>query len=75
MSLTSDQEAAARDLIAKTQVEITTQRPQIQPVALRLNRRTGLVSMQAESAAELLALVSNEADRATLQSRIVINQP
>ncbi|MEX2284256.1 MAG: M56 family metallopeptidase [Gemmatimonadota bacterium] len=75
MSLTPEQEAAARDLITRTQVETTAQRPQIQPVALRLNRRTGMVSMQAESAAELLALVSNEADRATLQSRIVINQP
>ncbi len=71
ITLTTDQEAKARELIRNTQLE---SRPPALPFVsvLRLNRATGNVVMQAESAAELSALLSNESDRATLQSRILI---
>jgi hypothetical protein len=42
----------------------------LRPIWLRVNPRTRLVAMQASSASALLALVSDDADRATLQSRI-----
>jgi hypothetical protein len=44
------------------------------PVILRRDPRTAHVIMQTESAEALLALVTNEADRATLRSRIVIQR-
>jgi hypothetical protein len=75
MPLTEAQQANARALIRKTQEEIQATRPRSPvPVRLRLNRATGMVSMEAESAAALLALVSSEEERATLQSRIIIAQ-
>jgi beta-lactamase regulating signal transducer with metallopeptidase domain len=72
IQLSADQEAAARALIGETQEKIQAGRPAPVRVILRLNHRTGTVIMQADSAAALLGLVTNEADRATLESRIVV---
>jgi hypothetical protein len=71
ITLTTDQDSTARYLIARTWEESRVQltRPEVH---LRMNWVSGLVTMQAQSAADLIAMVSNDADRATLQSRIVI---
>jgi hypothetical protein len=71
IALTPDQEKSARALITTTQQELRF--PLLPPpVRLRVNQRSGLVSMQPESASALLDLVSNVADRATIQSRIAV---
>ena len=75
MALTETQATEARALIRKTQQEIQAMQPRTPvPVRLRFNRRSGVVSMDAGSAAALLALVANEEERATLESRIMIAQ-
>jgi hypothetical protein len=74
IQLTADQEATARAIITRSQPQLGAQRPRPQTI-LRLNRGTGMVTMQSDKASELIALVPSEADRAILQSRIVINQP
>jgi hypothetical protein len=59
-------------MIEGTQVQ--TRRPlgSLMPtIHLRLNERRGVVTMQPSSAEALLALVSTDADRVKLQSRIV----
>lgn len=70
ISLTADQAASARALITKTQQETQAWRTRPE-VLLRMNWATGTVSMRAASASALMELVSNDADRAKLQSRIV----
>lgn len=70
ITLTPEQEASARALIARTQLQMrprTTQRD----VKLRINPRSGLVSIRAPNDSLLIALVSNDDDRAKLLSRIV----
>ncbi|MGH7459521.1 MAG: hypothetical protein ACREMA_00655, partial [Longimicrobiales bacterium] len=69
IQLTPQQEARARELITNNQQEVRAQR--VRPAGiLRLNPATGVVSMEADGGAQLLALVSSEADRAKLESRI-----
>jgi hypothetical protein len=70
ITLTAEQETAARALIAQTQEQIRVQNQPPVPV-LRVDNRSGLVTMSEASAAELSALLSSDADRATLQARIV----
>ena len=70
ITLTPDQEAAARAIITQSQEQTRIVNPPQTPI-LRVNRRTGLVSMSDASAAELSALLSGEADKAMLQARIV----
>lgn len=70
ISLTDDQQSAARALISSTQSAISAQRRRPEPVVLRVNPVTGRVAMQAESAEALIALASNDADRATIRSRL-----
>ncbi len=74
IALSAEQEASARALITKTQEEVQAERPR-PDVRLRLNLNSGLVAMPAASAGDLLALVSNEADRAKLQARILFMNP
>jgi hypothetical protein len=69
IALTPAQEAVARTLIVETQQQILAQ-TMLRPIWLRVNSRTRLVAMRPSSASALLALVFNDADRATLQSRI-----
>jgi beta-lactamase regulating signal transducer with metallopeptidase domain len=70
ITLTPEQEASARAILAQSQQEIRQQNRPGPPV-LRIDRRNGLVSMSDANAAELSALLSNEADKQTLQARIV----
>ncbi len=70
IQLSADQEAAARDLIGRT-LEQTRPRPQFMVPLLRVDPVSGLVSMSDASAAELNALLTNDADRETLKARIV----
>jgi hypothetical protein len=70
--LNAEQEAAARELIVSTQRHLVALRPEFAPPVLRYDPNQGIVSMQAASAAELMALLSSDADRAILQSRIAI---
>jgi hypothetical protein len=74
IALSAEQEASARALITKTQEEVQAERPR-SDVRLRLNLNSGLVAMPAASAGDLLALVSNEVDRAKLQARILFMNP
>jgi beta-lactamase regulating signal transducer with metallopeptidase domain len=70
--LNAEQEAAARELILSTQRELVALRPEFAPPVLRYDPVRGTVSMPSESAAQLMALLSSDADRAILQSRIAI---
>ena len=74
ITLTPDQETAAREVFSKAQQDMRMPLPRPETI-LRFNRVSGMVSMQAESVAALSALVNSDADRAKLQSRIVINEP
>ena len=74
ITLTPEQETAAREVLSKAQQDMRMPRPRPETI-LRFNRVSGMVSMQAESVAALSALVNSDADRAKLQSRIVINEP
>jgi hypothetical protein len=70
--LTAEQESRARRLIHDTQKEM---RPQVTLAAqprLRLDPVSGMVTMPAESADELSALLGSDADRALLRSRILV---
>lgn len=72
ITLSADQEAAARQMIEGTQAQ--TRRPlgSFMPTThLRVNTVRGIVMMQQSSAEALLALVANDADRDKLQARIV----
>jgi hypothetical protein len=70
ITLTPEQEASARAIIAQSQEQVRLQsRPR--PPVLRMNPSNGLVTMSDASAAELSALLSSETDKATLQARIV----
>jgi len=71
ISLTADQESAARLLITSTQNAIAAGRPRLERAVLKVNPITGVVAMRAESAEALVALASNDADRATVRSRIM----
>jgi hypothetical protein len=71
ITLSADQQSRARALITQTQQEMRAQTSRPEPPRLRLNPATGLVTMQPASADALSALVTNEADRAKLVSRIV----
>jgi beta-lactamase regulating signal transducer with metallopeptidase domain len=86
ITLTPDQEASARALIASTQQEMgrQTMQREVEPliivdgvrydnrtVQLRMNPRSGLVSIRPPNDSLLIALGSNDDDRAKLRSRIV----
>jgi hypothetical protein len=72
MQLTADQESNARQLIIAAQNAARALTPPMRVARLRLGPIPNLVAMASAGAAEILALVSNDADRATLLSRIVI---
>jgi hypothetical protein len=69
ITLTPDQEAIARSLITKAEEDIRANRPPAPVRHLRLNP-AGTVTMPTESAQELIALISNDDDRAKVQARI-----
>jgi hypothetical protein len=72
IALTPEQEASARDVIEQTQRALLRVLPVLEPVRLTMFSASAPVVMQAESESALVALVGTEADRQTLQSRIVV---
>ncbi|MDB4874742.1 MAG: blaR1 peptidase family protein [Gemmatimonadetes bacterium] len=71
IALTPDQDALAHDLIDRAQQQTQALLPPRPVVRLRVNPVTGMVTVRASDDAALLALLSNDADRATLRSRIM----
>jgi len=71
ITLSPEQEASARGIIAVAQQAMPAPIPPANRVRLRIAPVAGVVTMQATSAAELVALIGNDADRATVQSRII----
>jgi beta-lactamase regulating signal transducer with metallopeptidase domain len=69
MTLTPEQSVRARTLIANTHEQAASLRPNA-PLIMRFNARTGVASLQAPGDSLLLSVVSSDADRALLQSRI-----
>jgi hypothetical protein len=70
--LSPNHEAAARASIEKAQRDVQALSPPVLPVRLAARAAAGVVVMQQGSDSLLIALVSNDADRAALQSRIVV---
>ena len=72
LTLTPQQEATARAVIAKAQTDLQALVPPPRPIQVMMRFDSRAVMMQAESESAFLALLTNDADRATLQSRIVV---
>ena len=70
--LTPQQQSDARVIIAKMQADIRATNPPIPGTIIARRGFSNLVTMSPESAAALASLLSNDGDRATLQSHIVI---
>ncbi|HTE47763.1 MAG TPA: hypothetical protein VK636_21145, partial [Gemmatimonadaceae bacterium] len=70
-ALTPDQEATARTIIADARREMESLIPEVPMTELALIP-SGNVLMRAESKATLLALLTNDADRALVDSRIAL---
>ncbi len=70
ITLSAEQETTARAAIAQTQEQIRTETRPAAPV-IRVDNFSGLIRMSDAGAAALSALVSSDADKATLQARIV----
>jgi hypothetical protein len=76
IALSPDQEAAARDAILKLQQDIRALMPRPEPPILGIRRNPTRVMLRPASDSAFLALMSSDADRAMLQSRInVVNLP
>jgi hypothetical protein len=75
ITLSTEQEATARDLITRTQQDLQAITLPPPPQHLVWRPVIGVVVMQAESESALAALLTNDADRATLQSRISVAAP
>jgi beta-lactamase regulating signal transducer with metallopeptidase domain len=73
ISLSPAQESAARVIIATHQAAQQTLIPSMTTYLTTV--ASGVLSMQPESQAALLALLTNDADRYLLQSRIVVARP
>ncbi len=70
--LTPQQQSDARVIIAKMQADIRATNPPIPGTIIARRGFSNLVTMSPESAAALASLLSDDGDRATLQSHIVI---
>jgi hypothetical protein len=75
IALSPDQEAAARAAILKFQQDARALNPRPEPPILGIRRNPTRVVMQPPSDSAFLTLVSSDADRATLQSRISVANP
>jgi len=71
ISLTPEQDAAAHSILKTHRQKIVSALPEPMPFQLRL-QGTADVLMRPESRAALLAILSSEADRAVVDSRIVV---
>ena len=72
IALTPEQEARAREIIKATEQEAHTVTPAPRLVRLRIPPVPGVVTLHGAGMAELMSIMSNDTDRATLQSRIIV---
>jgi beta-lactamase regulating signal transducer with metallopeptidase domain len=72
ISLTPHQESDARVIIGKMQADMRALNPIVPPTIIARRPYSNMVTMSPETAAAFASLLSNDADRATLQSHIVI---
>jgi beta-lactamase regulating signal transducer with metallopeptidase domain len=72
ITLTDEQKESAQTLIEDTQRLIFEERSPLPPPILRLNSRAGTVSMPAEDAAAFLDILTDDADRELVRTRITI---
>lgn len=70
IAMSAENEASARSIIEKAQSDLSGLLPPPQPPRLQLRPQLGVVVMRAESESALASLLTSEADRATLHSRI-----
>jgi hypothetical protein len=76
IALPPDKEAQARAAILRFQQDIRALNPRPEPPILGIRRNPTRVMLRPASDSAFLALLSSDADRATLQSRInVVNPP
>jgi beta-lactamase regulating signal transducer with metallopeptidase domain len=75
IAMSSDQEAAARAAILEFQHDVRALMPPPEPPILGIRRNPTRVVMRPPSDSAFMALVSSDADRATLQSRISVAFP
>jgi hypothetical protein len=71
IALTREQAESARAIIIRAEEELAPFRP-VAPAILRFTRGTRIVSIRAPAGAELSALLSSDADRALLESRMSV---
>jgi hypothetical protein len=72
ITLTPEQEANAREIIRAAENEAHSLVLPPRLVRLRLAPVPGVVTLGGAGAEELKAILSNDADRATLQTRIIV---
>ena len=70
--LTPQQEADARIILAKMQADLSAVTPRPAATVIQLRPFSNQVVMSPESAEAFAAILSNDADRATLRSRVVV---
>src|SRR5262249_545878 len=75
ITLTPDNDSSARAIILRAQTEITPLIPPLPPPRLQFRPVLGLVVMQPDDESALLAILTNDADRATVQTRITNPPP
>jgi len=75
IAMSSDQEAAARAAILQFQNDRRALMPPLEPPILGVRRNPTRVVMRPPSDSAFMALVSSDADRATLQSRVSVVIP
>jgi hypothetical protein len=72
IALTADQEARALEIIRAAEEEARTVAPPPRMVRLRIAPVPGVVTLHDAGMAELMAILSSDTERATLQSRIIV---
>jgi beta-lactamase regulating signal transducer with metallopeptidase domain len=75
IAMSSDQEAAARAAILQFQNDRRALMPPLEPPILGIRRNPTRVVMRPPSDSAFMALVSSDADRATLKSRVSVAIP
>lgn len=75
INMSPEQETAARRALLVYQQKVRIMQPPPPPAILGVSRNPVLVIMQPASDSALLSLLTSEADRATLQSRIMVLPP